>query len=65
MLNCCMMQLLHDATAACLVRRAVTQLQCHSRLFSLPKCMWRLLHAEDNVLSLQRPPQMHVGKGIL
>jgi len=39
--------------------------QCHTRLFSLPKSMRRLLQEEDNVLSIQRPPVMHVGKGIM
>ena len=40
-------------------------LQCHTRLFSLPKSMRRLLESEDNVLSMERPPVMHVGKGIM
>ena len=40
-------------------------LQCHTRLFSMPKCMRQLLEAEDNVLSMERPPVMHVGKGIM
>ena len=47
-------------------RAAVTApVQCHTRLFSLPKSMRRLLQEEDNVLSIQRPPVMHVGKGIM
>ncbi len=53
--------------AACLRCRALlfTMLQCHTRLFSMPKYMRQLLEAEDNVLSMERPPVMHVGKGIM
>jgi hypothetical protein len=53
-----------DAHLCCLNNFSF-ELQCHTRLFSLPKSMRRLLEEEDNVLSIERPPIMHVGKGIL
>ncbi len=40
-------------------------MQFHTRLFSMPKSMRLLLETEDNVLSIERPPVMHVGKGIM